>query len=225
MATWQHLGQFLAIFSLCMPRNGYMNFQLKFWHQHLLPWPRFPFRARYLAIWGRFLLIFALDKLNVRHISTSFIRSSWPTDLESVSRDAHLAVTVSTKFEVDTTIRCLVIASLCCWYVTWPCDLDLWPFDFGQWSYMAGHVINPSTKFEDPTTIRSWVMSSDISHRIPLTWEGRSLGGKISPANILIPLDRQLIALHHYCWQFLYNETLQQTFRPLLTMSSKRWQI
>jgi len=27
--------------------------------------------------------------------------------VESVSRDAHLAVTVSTKFEVDTTIRCL----------------------------------------------------------------------------------------------------------------------
>ena len=25
-----------------------------------------------------------------------------------MSRDAHLAVTVSTKFEVDTTIRCLV---------------------------------------------------------------------------------------------------------------------
>ena len=64
---------------------------------------------------------------------------------------------------------------------------------------MAGHVVNPSTKFEDPTAIR--VMSSDISHRIPLTGEGRSLGGKISggrghpPANILIPLERQLIAL------------------------------
>ena len=75
------------------------------------------------------------------------------------------------------------VASLqryCCWYVTWPCDLDLWPFDFGQWSYMAGHVVNPSTKFEDPTAIRSWVMSSDISHRIPLTGEGRSLAGKIS---------------------------------------------
>ena len=38
---------------------------------------------------------------------------------------------------------------------------------------MAGHVINPSTKCEDPTTICSWVMSSDISHRIPLTGEGR----------------------------------------------------
>jgi len=34
---------------------------------------------------------------------------------------------------------------------------------------MAGHVVNPSTKFEDPVPIRSWVMSSDISHRIPLT--------------------------------------------------------
>ena len=32
--------------------------------------------------------------------------------LESVSRDAHLALTVSTKFEVDTTIRRLVIALL-----------------------------------------------------------------------------------------------------------------
>jgi len=51
-------------------------------------------------------LIFALDKLNVRHISTSGL------DLGSVSRDAHLAVTVSTKFEVDMAIRCLVIALL-----------------------------------------------------------------------------------------------------------------
>ena len=44
-------------------------------------------------------------------------------------------------------------------------------------------------------------MSSDISHRITLTGEGRSLGSKISggrgrpPANILIPLERQLNAL------------------------------
>ena len=61
-------------------------------------------------------------------------------------------------------------------------------------------------------------MSSDISRRIPLTGEGRSLGGKISGgrgrslANILIPLERQLNALQLCRWQFLYNETLQQTF-------------
>ena len=106
-------------------------------------------------------------------------------------------------------------------------DLDLWPFDFGKWSYMAGHVVNPSIKFEDPTAIRSWVMSYDISHRIALTGEGRSLGGKISggrgrpPANILIPLERQLNALQLCRWQFLYNETLHQIFRPSLSKSSK----
>ena len=79
-----------------------------------------------------------------------YFRSSWLTDLETVSHDAHLAMIVSTKFEVDTTIRCLVIAA------DTLRDLDLWPFDFGPWSYMAGHVLNPSTKFEDPTAIRSW---------------------------------------------------------------------
>jgi len=34
-----------------------------------------------------------------------------------------------------------------CWYVTWPCDLDLWPFDLKPLSYMAGNVTNPATKF------------------------------------------------------------------------------
>ena len=64
-----------------------------------------------------------------------------------------------------------------------------------------------------------------------LSGGGRSLGAKISwgrgrpPANILIPLERQLIRLQFCCWEFLYNETLQQTFRPLLSKLSKRRQI
>jgi len=41
-----------------------------------------------------------------------YFRSSWPTDLESASRDVYLTMKVSTKFEVDTSIRCLVIALL-----------------------------------------------------------------------------------------------------------------
>jgi len=57
---------------------------------------------------------------------------------------------------------------------------------------------------------------------------GRSLCVQISrersypPANILIPPERQLIALQLCRWQFLYNETLQQTSRPLLSKLSKR---
>ena len=42
-------------------------------------------------------------------------------------------------------------------------------YDLGQWPYMASHVVNPCNKFEDPMAIRSWLTSSDISHRIPLT--------------------------------------------------------
>ena len=75
-------------------------------------------------------------------------------------------------------------------------------------------MINSSTTFEDPKAIRYRVMSSDISHRIPLTGEGRSLGGKISggrghpPANILMLLERQLNALQRCRCQFLYKMKL-----------------
>ena len=64
--------------------------------------------------------------------------------------------------------------------------------------------------------------------------EGRSLGAKISgegvvlgrpPTNILIPLESQLIVLQLCRWQFLYNETLQQSFRRVLSKLSKRRQI
>ena len=58
---------------------------------------------------------------------------------------------------------------------------------------------------------------------------GRSLVAKISwgrghpPANILIPLERQLTALQLCRRQFLYNETLQQTSRPLLSKLYERF--
>jgi len=50
-------------------------------------------------------------------------------------------------------------------------------------------------------------------------------GTELTPANILIPLERQLIVLQLCRWEILYNETLQQTFRPLLSKLSKRRQI
>ena len=50
-------------------------------------------------------------------------------------------------------------------------------------------------------------------------------GTELPPANILIPLKRQLIVLQLCHWQFLYNETLHQTFCPLLSKLSKQRQI
>ena len=94
----------LAIFSLCLRITIFPWFEDVFcWFLHWISWcpPHF------------------------------YIRSSCPTDLQSVSRDAHLAMKVSTKFEVDTTVRCLVIALLLLIrYVT----LWAWPLTFWLWS-------------------------------------------------------------------------------------------
>ena len=56
-----------------------------------------------------------------------------------------------------------------CWYITWPCDIDLWPIDLEQLQCMAGHVTNFATKFEDPKTFRSWVTSYNGSHSLALS--------------------------------------------------------
>jgi len=50
-------------------------------------------------------------------------------------------------------------------------------------------------------------------------------GTELPPANILITLERQLTALQLCRWQFLNNETLQQTFHPSLSKLSERRQI
>jgi len=62
-----------------------------------------------------------------------------------------------------------------CWYITWICDLDFWPFDLEQLLCMAGHVTNLATKFEDPTPILYWVMSYNVSRRLPLKMRTRLL--------------------------------------------------
>jgi len=106
-----------------------MNFRLKFWRHHLIPRSRFPYRVRYFGDTRTFSDNFCIGYGECPPYL--YFCSSWPTDLESVSRDAHLAVTVSTKFEVDTTIRCLIIALLLLIHnvTLWP-----WPLTFWLWS-------------------------------------------------------------------------------------------
>jgi len=47
-----------------------------------------------------------------------------------------------------------------CYYVAWPCDLDLWPFDLESVSCTVLLVSDPHTNFYYPTTIAYWVTSS-----------------------------------------------------------------
>ena len=89
-----------------------------------------------------------------------YFRFIWPTDLESVPRVEPPTLIISTKFFRRVTALLVRIR-----YVSlWP-----WPFNLGQWSNMAGLVGNPSTTFQDPTPMRSWLMSSGVRHRPPLT--------------------------------------------------------
>ena len=59
---------------------------------------------------------------------------------------------IPTKFEVDMTIHCRVIAFLSADTAR---DLVTLTFDLEQLSCMAGHVASLATKYEDPTHIHS----------------------------------------------------------------------
>jgi len=165
LALWQHLARCLAIFSLCMRRIAYSwasdensNTGFRFLDSHFLVdndisaiWRRFFCRLLHWICW--------MSAIFLLPVWLTYWSRKWVTCFS-------LKLKISTKFEVDTTFRCLVIAlvMLICYVTFWP-----WPFDLGQWSYMAGHMINFFTKLEDPTAIRFSVMGSDISQRIPLT--------------------------------------------------------
>jgi len=74
-----------------------------------LPPPDFLLECKISAIRGRFPLIFAFQMLKVRHISTSGL-----FDLLTY-KVCHMLirmVIISTKFEVDITVHCLVILFL-----------------------------------------------------------------------------------------------------------------
>ena len=115
----------------------------------------------------------------------------WPTDLESIPDASTQTAIIPTRCDADMTIHCRVFV---CWYVMWPCDLDLWPFDVEQLTYMAGHVTNLATKFENPTPIRSWVMTYKVSRWLPLKMRTRQLRMR----RITWPLSRGQKQLHFW---------------------------
>jgi len=85
---------------------------------------------------------------------------------------------VSTKFNVDTTIRCLVIVIAALRYLRMCRELrdellltlrDLMTLTFDLLTLVSGHTWRVTCSIHPPTlkilpAIRSWVMSSDISH-------------------------------------------------------------
>jgi len=69
LVIWQHLGRFLLfshIFTVHAQKYVLMSFRWKFWHWNSTPWPQFPYKEWYMAIWRRSLLVFAFNMLNVQ---------------------------------------------------------------------------------------------------------------------------------------------------------------
>jgi len=86
---------------------------------------------------------------------------NWPTDLESASHVSALAVKVSTKFKVDTTICWPVIALL----------RDLVTLTFDLLTLVSGHTCQvtwsippPSLKILRLSVLESWVLTSPIGY-------------------------------------------------------------
>jgi len=113
-----------------MRRNGYL------WTSGVnldtavrFPDPDFLIECKISAIWRRFPLIFCI--LYADCPPYFYFRFVWPTDLESILHASTPTSIIPTKFEVDMTTHCRVIAfCLLIRHVT----LWLWPLTFWPWT-------------------------------------------------------------------------------------------
>jgi len=56
-----------------------------------------------------------------------------------------------------------------CYYVVWPCDLDLWPLELESVSCTVLLMSDPRTNFSYPMTIGYWVTSTEYLITFPLS--------------------------------------------------------
>jgi len=91
------------------------------------------------------------------------------------------------------------------WIGIFICTMDLYNATADRWSC---HLPNRNV-------CATQVLPMGVERSVPLRLDIK--GTELPPANILIPLERQLIALQPCRRQFLYDETLQQTSCPFFS--------
>ena len=124
----------------------------------------------------------------------------------------------------------------CCCHVLWP-SKSLW-YSWSKnfsWTRPASADRTARRQFQATGQLVSRTQASDaMTSRLPryeakcvqrrcfqcgsVTLHSDIKWQELPPANILIPLERQLTALQPCRWEFLYNETLQQTFHRVLPL-------
>jgi len=110
----EHLVAFTAIFSnICTAhaqKRLFMNFRCKFRHHRSIRRPRFPIGVQNFSDLATFTVDFCI--LYAECPPYFYFRVVWPTDLESIPHASNPTSIIPTRFEVDITIHCRVIAFL-----------------------------------------------------------------------------------------------------------------
>ena len=128
LKSWTH-SRFTASFSnICTEhaqKRLFIHFRCKFWPRRSIRRPRFPIRVQNFSDLATFFVDFCI--LYSECPPYFYFRFVWPTDLESIPHASTPTSKILTKFEVDMTIHCRVIAFLSADtsrnFVTFPFDL------------------------------------------------------------------------------------------------------
>ena len=132
-----------------------MNFPCKFRHRRSIRRPRLPGRAQNFGDSVTFSVHFCI--LYAKYPPYFYFRFVWPTDVESIPHASTPTSIIPTKFEVDMTIHCRVIAFLS---ADTSRDLAASTFDLLTLN-MASQVSNLATKYEtlSLSVLELWVIS------------------------------------------------------------------
>jgi len=98
------------LYCACAEMVIYMNFRCKFRHCRSIRRPRFPIRVKNFSDLATFSFDFCI--LYAECPPYFYFRFVWPTDLESIPHASTPTSIILTRFEVDMTINCRVIAFL-----------------------------------------------------------------------------------------------------------------
>jgi len=110
----KHLVAFTAIYSnICTAhaqKRLFMKFRCKVRHRRLILRPRFPIKVQNFSDLATFSVDFCI--LYADFPPYFYFRFVWPTDVKSIPHASTPTSIISTRFEVDMTIHCRVIAFL-----------------------------------------------------------------------------------------------------------------
>jgi len=105
-----------------------------------------------------------LPRLRSKRLFMNFRSKNWPPPFATATKISYVKAAFSLQSDVY-----LIYSMFLCYYVAWPCDLDLWPFDLESVSCTVLLMWDAHTDFYYSTTIGYWVTSTKYLITFPLS--------------------------------------------------------